>query len=222
MRDHVVFAPNVPQTVSLMFQEGRQLENGNWMFTLQDQRVMFVAPEVKASLDALQLQPGEQFTICKRWNGEKGRRSITRWDVWLHNETEKSRAAAEAPELERQLQASLDAVAGRKSAPGGRVLPMPTPPVELAPTGTDGATRAIPQPQQAPILPQVVATRLPPNGKIPFNQAFTQVVALVNDGLKSCGEVWNDGPKQDIVSTILIAASNMGWLSLWERPEKAA
>lgn len=98
---------------------------------------------------------------------------------------------------------------------------MPTPPVELAPTGTDGATRAIPQPQQSPILPQVVATRLPPNGKIPFNQAFTQVLSFVNDGLKACGEKWNDEARQGAVSTVLIAAVNNGWISVWERGEAA-
>jgi hypothetical protein len=35
--------------------------------------------------------------------------------------------------------------------------------------------------------------------------------------LKQTGEQWSDQARQDMISTVLISASNSGLLSLWER-----
>ena len=206
MRDRVIFAPNVPQLVSLMFPEPRQLENGHFMFTLSDQRVMFLASDVAQKIQGLGVKPGEQFSICKRWNGERGRGSVTRWDVWLSPKTEQSRAAEESEaDLTPVLQRSIEAVNARK----GSVVPMPTPAPALAPTGTDG-----PQPA---VIPASLPRKPPQMGKIPFNVAFQEAVKLVKEGLEGNSEQWNDEARQGMVSTILIAAANQGWLTVWER-----
>jgi hypothetical protein len=172
--DRISFAPNIPLTLSLMYSEGRNLENGGVMYTLSDQRVMFLEKPVAESLDKLAIQPGESFGICKRWNGLRGRASDLRWDIWLTPDTEKARAKAEAPELERQLKASLDAIRDRQTSQNGKVLPMPAPALPLAPTGTDGP--ALPAVAQAP------GRKPPQSGRIPMDVAFAEAVKLVKTG----------------------------------------
>jgi hypothetical protein len=57
--------------------------------------------------------------------------------------------------------------------------------------------------------------------RIPLDVAFREILALVKDGLERNGEQWNDGARQNAVSTILIAAAKQGWLTVWERGEAA-
>ena len=52
-------------------------------FSLADGRAMYVSPAIANSIRQLDVQPGEHFNICKRWNGMRGRGSKTSWDVWL-------------------------------------------------------------------------------------------------------------------------------------------
>jgi hypothetical protein len=47
--------------------------------------------------------------------------------------------------------------------------------------------------------------------------AFREVLEFVTGELKQAGEQWTDQARQDMVSTVLISASNNGLLSLWER-----
>ena len=101
--------PNVPAQIALKFPEGRLVDSRfgqSVMFTLVDGRVLFLDSDVATSVNMLGVQPGERFFICKRWNGE--RKQPARWDVWLSPDAEKARAVEEAPELERQVRASLD------------------------------------------------------------------------------------------------------------------
>ena len=206
MKDRVNFAPNIPQTVSLEFPEGRKLETGNVMYSLQGGRVMFLAPDVSQKIQQLGVKPGEPFSICKRWNGQRGRGSVTRWDVWLTPKAEQERAKEESTDLADTLQRSIAASQARRA---GGVLEMPTPLPAMAKTGTDGAT--------AVILPASLPRKPPQVGKIPFNVAFSETVKIVKEGLEGAGEQWNDEARQGMVSTILIAAANQGWLTLWER-----
>lgn len=222
MKDRVNFAPNIPQTVSLEFPEGRKLETGNVMYSLVGGRVMFLAPDVSQKIQQLGVKPGEPFSICKRWNGQRARASVTRWDVWLTPKAEQERAKEEAgADLIPVLQRSLDAQALRKP----QVVTMPTPAFPLAPTGTDGPN-PMPLPGEpslpVPIPVPVPISRKPPQvGKIPFNVAFQETVKIVKEGLEGAGEQWNDEARQGMVSTILIAAANQGWLAVWERGEAA-
>ena len=207
MKDRIFFAPNVPQTLALEFAEGRRMRTGNVMFSLLGGRVMFLAPDVALKVKALGVKPGESFTICKRWNGLKGRASITRWDMWLTGQSERGRANEDKQADFFGVCEGGNGDVGPRRAP---VVRMPTPPAPLAPTGTECA--AVPAP----------SFRLPPqSGKIPFNVAFTEAVKLVNEGLKGNKEQWNDEARQGAVATILIAASKLGWLTLWERPDAA-
>ena len=115
----VKFENNVPHTLALKQSQGIERE-GNWgpqvMFLLEGGDVMFVSPELAASIRNLNLEPGETFGICKYRNGRK-----VSWNVWLSPATEQKRAAAETPILASQedlvpvLQASIEAVRNRKS-----------------------------------------------------------------------------------------------------------
>ena len=53
--------------------------------------------------------------------------------------------------------------------------------------------------------------------RIPYNVAFREVLHFVTAELHEAGEQWTDQARQDMVSTVLISASNNGLLSLWER-----
>ena len=204
MKDRILFDPNIPHTLALEFPEGKRMRTGNVMFSLLGGRVMFLAPDVALKIKALGVKPGESFTICKRWNGLKGRASVTRWDVWR---------PAQAADEEKQadffgvLEGGNGAVRSRLAP----VLPMPTPAAPLAPTGTECAA--------VPALALGSGARKP--GKIPFNVAFAEAVKIVQSGLQANGDQWNDEARQGMVSTILIAAANQGWLTVWERSDAA-
>lgn len=98
MRDKVTFEPNMPQTVTLQYQEGK-LVDGRFgqqvMFSLEGNKLMYLDLGVAQKINMLEPAVGESFVICKRWNGQKGQ--PVRWDVWLSPETEKCRAAKEHP-----------------------------------------------------------------------------------------------------------------------------
>ena len=54
--------------------------------------------------------------------------------------------------------------------------------------------------------------------RIPMDQAFTEAAAHVRNGLESLGIRWSDQAEQAAVCTLLIAASQKGWLIPWNPP----
>ena len=115
------FEVNKPETIALKFPEGKTIIDG-WnhekvMFTLEDNRVMFVKPDVAQRIRLLDVNPGQTFSICK---GKKGRRD--QFDLWLSTETEKAKALDEAPDIERQLRESL-VLAQARRAPAEPLTP---------------------------------------------------------------------------------------------------
>ena len=196
---NVHFKPNEPQTLAL--QEPRAEHFGEYeiTYTLVDGRLLKVSKIVAAKINELDLQPGETFGMCKQMVFNEQRKRMTpSWTVWLTPETEKARAQQEIK-----------------------------PPMTLADVKRPGKVRSIRKapPEQSNIpfdrgigtfgpapLPQSLR---PP--RIPFNRAFTEILRFVASGLKAQGEQWNDESKQDMVSTVFIAAANAGLLSLWER-----
>jgi hypothetical protein len=113
MPDNILrFEPNIPQQISLSNALGKPIEGkyGPQVFyTLTDGRVMFVQPDTAKQISLLGVEPGESFFICKRKNGQ---RNI--WDLWLTPESEKARARAEEPEIERQLRESISQAQQRR------------------------------------------------------------------------------------------------------------
>ena len=197
MKDQFVhLEPNIPQELALSDVSGRP-EGFDVIYPTTDGRILKVTHKLAVQINELELKAGEAFMICKDRGHAMG--SVS-YRVWLPPKTEQARAAVEAPEVERQLAASLEIVKGRKK-------PKPAAP-ELKATGTDGpaALRAS--------LP--IRTQHP--GRIPMNVAFSEVLAFVTNTLKEHGEQWNDQAKQDACCTLLIAAQKAGYLEVWERP----
>jgi hypothetical protein len=118
LRKSVEFNANVPMEVALQFPHGKTISTRNgerMMFTLADNRVMFLDLAVAQKIEELGVNVRETFFICKYSAGGRGKKA--EWNVWLSPETEKARAAAEAgrkaeaeapkPEEESQLELQL-------------------------------------------------------------------------------------------------------------------
>src|SRR5215475_13396896 len=83
MRERIAFQTNVPVTVALAYADGLQVEGrfgDQILYTLADERVMYVPPVVRTKLVELGIQPREPFTICKAERKEGNRRFIE-WQV---------------------------------------------------------------------------------------------------------------------------------------------
>src|SRR5215831_18827696 len=68
MRERIAFQTNVPVTVALAYADGLPVEGrfgDQILYTLSDERVMYVPPVVRTKLIELGIQPREPFTICK-------------------------------------------------------------------------------------------------------------------------------------------------------------
>jgi len=202
--------PNEPQEMALAGEISPcKLPNGlGCLYTLADGRILHLGESVARSVADLQLKPGETFRVCLHQKGS----GLPYWSVWLSPETERARAAAEAPDLAEQLSASLELV-GRRRRSAETAVPARG---FLAATGTDGAA-AVPAASSKPAIAAVSGSRCRSEGPIPYNVAFREIVGLVARELAAAGEQWSDQARQDAVSTLFIAAGKAGWLGLWER-----
>lgn len=121
----ISFEPNVPVTVTLRYPAGKIVSGrfGDQVMWGTEQGTMFLDLDVAQKINDLQPQQGESVCIAKRWNGKKDSRAV--WDVWLSPETEKMRAAREAPapDMQRQLESSVSAVNERRYAPRPQPVP---------------------------------------------------------------------------------------------------
>jgi hypothetical protein len=108
------FEDNKAETIALMFTDGKNIIDGykreQVMFTLADNRIMFVSPDVARRIRLLDVQPHQTF-VMKKWR--RGREN--HWDLWLTPETEKAKAAEEAPGLEALLKDSLVMAEARRN-----------------------------------------------------------------------------------------------------------
>ena len=83
MRERIAFQTNAPVTVALAYPDGLEVAGrfgDQIMYTLADERVMYVPPVVRSKLVELGIQPGEPFTICKTERKE-GNRRFFEWQV---------------------------------------------------------------------------------------------------------------------------------------------
>src|SRR6202142_3528094 len=84
MNDIVRFEMNVPVELALKYAgPGKPIEGryGNRvMYTLADNRVMYVAPIVASRISDLGIQPGEIFQVCKQ-EKKQGQRKVIEWQV---------------------------------------------------------------------------------------------------------------------------------------------
>jgi hypothetical protein len=108
MSDKVQFQTNIPVEIALKYGNGKEV-NGQYgdqvMYTLTDDRVMYVPPIVKRRIEELGIGRGELFTLTKAEKKNGTRRTIE----WLVS-AEESR--------ERDTQTSVQEVNGRQRRNG--------------------------------------------------------------------------------------------------------
>jgi hypothetical protein len=83
MKDRVVFETNVPVTAALAYPDGIKVEGrfgDQVMYSLSDERVMYVPPVVRDKLVEIGIQQHEPFSICKA-ERRNGNRRFIEWVV---------------------------------------------------------------------------------------------------------------------------------------------
>ena len=80
MGDVLKLQTNVPETIALAFSEGLPMSSkfggDQIMFTLSDERRLFVSPFVASKIAAAGIEPGQPFSICKAEVIHGNRRAI--------------------------------------------------------------------------------------------------------------------------------------------------
>ena len=84
MAEKLSFQTNIAETVVLRFPDGLESEGRfgtQYMYSLEDGRVMYVPDVVDAKLHELAIAPGEPVIICKKEVREGRGKPVTRWQV---------------------------------------------------------------------------------------------------------------------------------------------
>lgn len=80
-REIVDFPANTPVTVALKYAQGKTISNQygeRIMFSLADNRIMFLDPEVAGQIEKLGINVRENFSVTRKWDGQKGSWEVTR------------------------------------------------------------------------------------------------------------------------------------------------
>ena len=83
-RDVVEFSPNVPVEVALAYGQGKIIDTRmgqRVMFTLVDNRVMFLDLDAAQRINEIQPKPRQPFYVVKNQEGKRG--SPIQWRAWL-------------------------------------------------------------------------------------------------------------------------------------------
>jgi len=215
-------APNSPLYVALVDPEGQydfELRTGRYQTTTGD--ILHLPRPAVILLNALEPQPGEEIQITKHWSGKPG--DSPQWTVCLSTRSENARAEAEkdSQDLVPALRASIEAAEAKKT-PVAAPMPIRGPrkqpkPAEQQPrlfdrrgTGTDGPAAA-----PMPFIPPAPRPYRPHVEPIPANIAVREILAFIAADPNT--QNWSDQARQDLASTIIIAAYKAGQVGLWER-----
>jgi len=216
----LTIAPNKPVIVALVNPDGVfDFELGIGLYETTTGQTFTLPRPAVVLLNELDPEPGEEIVIQKHWSGRPGDKS--RWTIALSTRSEVARAnGPEATTLTEQLEASLSSTKARNE-PVALPTPIRTPPKRQKPeaqprlfdrgTGTDGPALAI-QPLNLPEL--APAARFRP-GQIPANIAIREILAFIQTDPNTAN--WSDQARQDLASTVYIAAVKQGQVGLWER-----
>lgn len=83
MKERIVFQTNVPVTAALAYADGMKVEGrfgDQVMYSLSDERVMYVPPIVRDKLAGLGISRDQPFSICKS-ERRGGNRRFIEWEV---------------------------------------------------------------------------------------------------------------------------------------------
>jgi hypothetical protein len=206
----ITFKPNEPQVLYIKEIAG-VLDGFNVLYETSDGRTLQLPKPAAVKLNMLEPEPGEEFSATKFQTG----REPAEWVFALTARSEQLRAQREAEALAEKTRADLP---GQLAASLRGTRPVTEIPRE--PPGR--ATEPVQEPKGTGTygpIPQVALAARKRFDPIPFNLAFREVVGFVTKELNASGEQWSEQSRQDLVSTVLIAASKAGWISPWERGE---
>lgn len=217
-------SPNIPLYVCLEDPEGQydfELQVGRYQ-TTTGQSLTLPRPAV-ILLNKLAPRPGEEIVITKHQSGKKG--ASVEWTISLSTGSEQSRAEAGEPDsLMAKLEASIEAAGERKAPPTPIRKPAVSEPVQPRlfdrGTGTHGPAPAIEAPLSVPMALPAVARSSPkrtPPAQIPANVAVREILFFIGNDPNTAN--WSDQARQDLASTVMIAAYKAGHIGLWERGE---
>jgi hypothetical protein len=97
MKERIVFQTNVPVTVALAYPDGMKVEGrygDQVMYSLSDERVMYVPPIVRDKLIELGIKQKDPFSICKTERRDGNRRFIE----WVVKRLEAEQPSAQPSE----------------------------------------------------------------------------------------------------------------------------
>jgi hypothetical protein len=224
MKD-IVIAPNKPLTVALLDPEGQfDLDRGMGTYQTTTGATLTLPRPAVVQLNLIEPRPGEEIEILKSWSGKPKDKAA--WFIRLTARSEKARAEAGEPDtLMQQLEASFEAIEERKT-PVRVPTPIRKPPKRATVAVPEGQPRLFdrgtgthgpaPATQPAPlILPAaaLIGNRKP--GQIPANVAVKEILEFINGDPGT--QNWSDQARQDLASTVYIAAVKQGQVGLWER-----
>jgi len=229
MSEIIKFDFNVPVECALRFTEPRVFPSSfaggddRHMFSTTDGRVMYVTPLTSARINALHLEKGECFWICKRKNGRLTEFVVSRERMsaapaqpaaaprppapfktalpkQLYYSPEAASEPAPTPTLEEQLRASIDMVQRRKAQPVGELgdgtLAIMAPPAPRPAVQATAPARPVDQ-RLAPAVAEFSA-RL-----VMETTALVDVYAAV---LKTASERHGNAVKADDVRSFVVTA----------------
>jgi hypothetical protein len=120
MNDKVQFQTNVPVEIALKYGDGKEV-SGHYgdqvMYTLTDDRVMYVPPIVKRRIEELGIGRGELFTLTKAEKKNGTRRTIE----WLVTTGEREESDTQTSDQEVNGRQRRDGAAGAAVSGNGHV-----------------------------------------------------------------------------------------------------
>lgn len=198
MNEIISFKLNEPQVLKLS-DPVPDRDGCNWVFRTSEGKCLELPRVAAQQIFSLNVATGEEISIARY---RRDANEPAEWVVCLTPRAEQARAAAES--LESKLSNSLKSANLRKM-PKAADSPASDSPEVIRGTGTYGP---VPRPAREPRI------RL---DAIPMNVAFREVIQFVSKELNESGEQWSEQSRQDLTSTVLIAAQKQGLLGVWER-----
>lgn len=200
-------APNRPVYVALVDPKGVydfELETGLYQTTAG--QTLKLPRQAVIKLNELEPKPAEELQILMQWSGRQN--DPRKWVIALSTRSEKNRAALESAEAPTAAETGPEAPRA--------ILAPPTPirPArESDPSLFDQGTGTF-GPAPAPLMIPRRGHRETP-GQIPANVAVHEVLSFIAADPNTRN--WSAECRQDLASTILIAAYKAGHIGLWER-----
>jgi len=118
MKEKVMFQTNVPVIAALAYPDGLKVEGrygDQVMYSLTDERVMYVPPIVRNKLAELGIRQNDPFSICKTERRDGNRRFIE----WMVKRLESEQPSAKPPE---PTGSHVPSVASAPAAPADGVV----------------------------------------------------------------------------------------------------